>query len=61
MSDETYNFIMSLGEVYIEIEDETGESKKEKSNHHGEYVLAEFNYNKRSRLSHNAAVKFYKN
>ena len=58
MSDETYNFIMSLGEVYIEIDDETGE--KEKSNHHGEYVLAEFNYNKRSRLSHNAAVKFYK-
>lgn len=59
MHDETYNYIMHLGGLYIEIDDETEEDSKKQNKK--EFIMAEFNYNKRSRLSNNAAVRFYKN
>ena len=60
MHDETYNFIMSLGGLYIEIDDEANESESGNSKEHKDFVMAEFNYSKRSKLSNNAAVRFYK-
>ena len=55
MSEETYQYIKEQGAIYIEMSDETESVKSD-----NDFVLVDFNYNNRSRLSNNASVKFYK-